>query len=307
MRRLAAAALAAALSLTACASDAPDKPKAARATTTSSSTSTSLAPTTTTTLPPPDFSATTSDDPGTAAAAITRAEAATLDPATPPDVVRKAALALQLAYRKIGHLELAREQAVSAALPDDAARQALANNVAATRFLIMLTGNSKPREAPPAEWQIVAPAPVDELLGYYNAAAATTGVPWNILAAVHLVETKIGRIRGVSSAGAQGPMQFMPATWKAYGQGDIMSNRDAIAAAARYLKANGAPERLDDALWRYNHSKHYVEAIKAYARRMAANERAFYAYHQWQVLYRTAGGVLLLPEGWPAIPAQLVA
>ncbi len=253
--------------------------------------------------PAPDFSASTSDDPAAAASAIAAAETATLDPATDPVALGEAAYALQLGYRKIAQLPVEREYAVSAAIPDGPLRRALADNVAAARHLFALTGTSAAAVAPPAHWQIVAPAPLDELVGYYNAGAATTRVQWSILAAVHLVETKLGRIRGTSSAGAQGPMQFMPRTWAAYGQGDINSNRDAIAAAARYLSANGAPERLDDALFRYNHSTHYVEAIKAYAHRMAADERSFRGYHAWQVLYRTAGGVLVLPEGYPTSAA----
>ncbi len=152
----------------------------------------------------------------------------------------------------------------------------------------------------------MAPAPAEELLGYYQSSAATTRVPWEVLAAVHFVETRLGRINGTSSAGALGPMQFLPGTWAAYGQGDIHSNRDAIAAAARYLQANGAPERLNDAIFRYNHSSHYVEAIRAYAARLAADPRAFRQYHEWQVLYRSAQGVLMLPENWPSVPAVLV-
>jgi membrane-bound lytic murein transglycosylase B len=63
-------------------------------------------------------------------------------------------------------------------------------------------------------------------------------VPWQYLAAVNFVETKFGRIRGTSIAGAQGPMQFLPSNWKQYGKGgDINSDRDAIAAAARFLQA----------------------------------------------------------------------
>ncbi len=306
MRKLLISALTATMVLTACARDTPEKRVAKRAAATTSSTSTTTS-TTTTLPPPPDFSASTSDDATAAAAAIARAEAATLDPATPPAVLHAAAQALQVGYRKLAKLDVAREYAVSAALPDEPTRHALANNVAAARYLFALGGTSPARPAPPADWTIVPPAPAAELLGYYRDAAATTRVPWEILAAVHFIETKFGRVRGASSAGALGPMQFLPATWKAYGQGDINSNRDAIAAAARYLQANGAPERLDDALWRYNHSTKYVEAIKAYARRMVANERAFIGYHAWQVLYRTAGGTLLLPEGWPATPAQLVA
>jgi len=69
---------------------------------------------------------------------------------------------------------------------------------------------------------IVAPPPADELLGHYRAAGDEFGVDWTYLAAIHLVETRMGRIRGTSTAGAHGPMQFMPATWDAYGEGDVI-------------------------------------------------------------------------------------
>jgi len=274
-------------------------------------TTTTAAPTSTTTSttippappPPRTFANASSDNATLAAADIAAAELATLDPATGPEELHNAAVAGQLAYRRIAQRDVSFEQAIAAALPTDAIRLALAYNVAASRHLIALSGNSAPKETPPAAWRIVSPAPTGELLGYYKEASATTGVPWSILAAVNFVETRLGRVRGTSSAGAQGPMQFMPATWAAYGQGDIYSIRDSIAAAARYLKANGAPERLDDAIWRYNHSKHYVEAIKAYANRIALDERAFRGYYEWEVLYRTAGGLLILPIGWPDVPA----
>ena len=59
-------------------------------------------------------------------------------------------------------------------------------------------------------WRIVRPAPADELLDAYRDAEAEFGIPWRYLAAINLVETGLGRIRGTSIAGAQGPMQFMP-------------------------------------------------------------------------------------------------
>src|SRR5258706_13422256 len=70
--------------------------------------------------------------------------------------------------------------------------------------------NSIPTRLP--DWRIVAAAPITELMGYYKEAEATFGVPWPYLAGIHLVETRMGPIRRPSSAGAQGPMQFMPAT-----------------------------------------------------------------------------------------------
>ena len=93
-------------------------------------------------------------------------------------------------------------------------------------------------------------------------------------------------------------MQFMPATWKAYGEGDINSNRDAIRAAARYLKRNGAPDNMRNALWNYNHDYRYVDAVTLYAEVMRSNERMYRSYHGWQVYYLTSSGDVWLPEGW---------
>ncbi|MGH2378573.1 MAG: lytic transglycosylase domain-containing protein [Candidatus Limnocylindria bacterium] len=147
-------------------------------------------------------------------------------------------------------------------------------------------------------WRIVDPAPIGELLGYYQAAEAEFGVHWSYLASIHLIETRMGRIRGLSTAGAQGPMQFIPSTWAAYGEGDINSNKDAIRAAARYLKANGAPGDMVRAIWHYNHSYKYVRAVIHYADVMRADPAAYRGYHQWQVYYLTTFGDVLLPVGY---------
>jgi membrane-bound lytic murein transglycosylase B len=148
-------------------------------------------------------------------------------------------------------------------------------------------------------WRIVAPAPAAELLADYQAAAAETGVPWEYLAAINLVETYMGRIRGTSTAGAQGPMQFLPSSWSSYGQGgDINSDHDAIMAAARLLRAGGAPDRMPAALLRYNPSSHYVAAVSDYARAMEANSRSYLGFYGWQVYYPTSRGDVLLPVGY---------
>ncbi len=293
----------------ACSSSEPSK-KAAPTTRKPAATTSTVAPTTTTAAPAPrTFSNATADDPSLAAADIAAAEVATLDTATSPVELHNAAVALQLAYRRISLRDASVEQAIAAALPDtvipkEVLRQALAFNVAAGRHLIALGGKSAPKDAPPAEWRIIAPVPNDELIAHYQAASLETKVPWPILAAVNFVETRLGRVAGVSSAGAQGPMQFLPSTWAAYGKGDINSVKDSIAAAARYLQLNGAPERMDDALWRYNHSSHYVEAIKAYANRISLDVNSFRGYYNWQVTYRTKAGLLILPVGWPQVPAM---
>ena len=156
----------------------------------------------------------------------------------------------------------------------------------------------KPRTSLPP-WRIVEPAPADELLGHYKAAEAEFGVPWYYLASINLVESRMGRIRGTSEAGAQGPMQFLPSTWSQYGAGgDINSYKDAIAAAARYLKRNGAPDDMRNAVWNYNHSYLYVDAVLAYGDRMKADEAAYRSYYHWQVYYVTTAGDVWLPVGY---------
>lgn len=148
------------------------------------------------------------------------------------------------------------------------------------------------------EWRIVRPAPAAMLLRAYRRAAAEFNIEWEYLAAINLVETRMGRIRGKSTAGAQGPMQFMPATWDAYGRGDINDPQDAITAAARYLAASGAPGDMDGALWSYNHSDNYVAAISDYAEVLRADPRAYRGYYHWQVYYVTRDGDVHLPEGY---------
>ena len=150
----------------------------------------------------------------------------------------------------------------------------------------------------PAAWRIVDPAPLDDLVRFYRDAETEFGVPWSYLASIHLVETRMGRIRGTSVAGAQGPMQFMPGTWAAYGEGDVNSDRDAIRAAARYLKANGAPANMPNALFRYNNSQRYVRAVTAYAEVMRSEPDAYRGYYGWQVYYLTTKGDILLPVGY---------
>jgi len=150
----------------------------------------------------------------------------------------------------------------------------------------------------PTAWRIVEPAPLEDLARFYRDAETEFGVPWSYLASIHLVETRMGRIRGKSVAGAQGPMQFMPGTWAAYGEGDVNSDRDAIRAAARYLRANGAPANMANALFRYNNSERYVRAVTAYAEVMRAEPDAYRGYYGWQVYYLTTKGDILLPVGY---------
>jgi len=106
------------------------------------------------------------------------------------------------------------------------------------------------------------------LLPVYKAAAAQYGVPWQILAAINEIETDFGNVQSVSTAGAVGWMQFMPATWLQYGvdalnagYADPYNPVDAIFAAARYLRAAGAATDLHAAILAYNHSEEYVSSV----------------------------------------------
>jgi membrane-bound lytic murein transglycosylase B len=106
------------------------------------------------------------------------------------------------------------------------------------------------------------------LLPIYQAAAVQYGVPWQILAAINEIETNYGTDQSVSTAGAVGWMQFMPATWIQYGvdalnagYADPYNPVDAIFAAARYLRAAGAATNLHAAILAYNHSEEYVQSV----------------------------------------------
>jgi hypothetical protein len=221
-------------------------------------------------------------------------ETALRSPATPTGDIPALARRQQAAYRALSARPAALPR-VLARLPEPLRPIAQANVDAGAELRAM----TKPKsDLPP--WKIIPPPSAEVLTGYYKEAEAKFGVPWAYLASVHLVETRMGRIRGTSTAGAQGPMQFLPATWKAYGMGgDINDPRDAIFGAANYLKANGgAAGRMDNALFRYNNSNRYVRAVTLYAQQIEGDARAYLAYHGWQVYYITPWGDLWLEEGY---------
>ena len=111
------------------------------------------------------------------------------------------------------------------------------------------------------------------LLPIYQAAGIQYGIRWEVLAAINEIETDYGRNLNVSSAGAVGWMQFMPATWRMYGvdankdgRKDPYNPVDAIFAAARYLRAAGAADDLKRAIFAYNHADWYVDSVLLRAR-----------------------------------------
>ena len=140
-----------------------------------------------------------------------------------------------------------------------------------------------PRKGPLHHLHLVPPLPAGALLADYRRAQARFHVRWQTLAAVNLIESALGRVVNRSSAGAQGPMQFMPATWRAYGLGgNVHSARDAILGAANYLHRSGAPGDERRALFAYNRSTLYVDAVLAYARVMTLDPLGFARYYAWE-------------------------
>lgn len=229
-------------------------------------------------------------------------ERALRDPSSSEEVLAAAAHRQQAAYRTLGrHPEwdpIARPR-----IPPDLL-ESYDLNIDARRNLSALGESSGLGDTLPA-WRIVAPAPAEELLGYYREAEAASGVPWAHLAAINLIETGFGRIAGTSTAGAQGPMQFMPGTWAQYGAGgDIHAPRDSILAAGRFLAAQGFAADRDNAVFRYNNSDRYVRAVNDYAAVLAADPAMLHAYHRWEVYYVTTAGDVLLPVGY-AEPARI--
>lgn len=146
--------------------------------------------------------------------------------------------------------------------------RAAGNKSATAKTTAKTTAKAK---QPRAARRVAVGRPGSYLDLYRRSAAVCPGLSWTVLAAIGQVESSHGRNNGPSSAGAQGPMQFMPATWKAYGVdgdgdgvADIWSPYDAVPSAANYLCANGAGQggkKLEKAIWFYNHSWSYVSKV----------------------------------------------
>jgi Transglycosylase SLT domain len=234
-----------------------------------------------------------------AATRITEVERALRDPKSSPGRLPALGWEQQAMYRVLAANDTWADR-VLASVPDDV-EIVVAANLASNASIATLVD---PPESLPAAWRIVAPPPPEALLGYYREAEAASNIPWSYLAAINLVETRMGRIAGDSTAGAQGPMQFIPSSWEAFGEGgDVRDPRDAILAAGRYLAAAGGPDDMRAAIFAYNHADAYVAAVTGYASVMAADERSYLGYYHWQVTYRTVDGLHLLPEGYPEVAA----
>jgi membrane-bound lytic murein transglycosylase B len=199
---------------------------------------------------------------------------------TPPALSRWA-LYQQRVYRLLAR-DGGLARATLARLPRSVAAGAR-DSVAALRELFALTPPTRRRR-----FRTGPALPAGVLRDYYGEAERRFGVGWHVLAAVNMVETQFNRLRSDSTAGAQGPMQFLPATWRAYGLGgNVHDPHDAILGAASYLRASAAPRSYRRALYAYNHSSGYARAVLRLARRMARSPRAYVAYHAWQAFVRT--------------------
>src|SRR3954453_5784858 len=106
------------------------------------------------------------------------------------------------------------------------------------------------------------------LLPIYQSCGTEYGIPWQVLASINKIETAFGTNLNVSSAGAEGWMQFIPSTWAAYGvdanndgKKDPYNPVDAICAAARYLRAAGGDKDIRQAILAYNHADWYADEV----------------------------------------------
>ncbi len=299
--------------LVGCSDDAPTDARSPDTTTTSdtttsgdtvpSSVTTPSSDTTTTggastdTSNPPARLATELDAAGFAAR-LSADHATMVDAAAGPDERERAGVDYQLVLRQLaGRADL--DEDVLAAV-DPTARPAIERTVRARQFLQQRSATRPPVPLPdelPA-WTIREPEPVDVLLAHYAEAEQLTGIAWYWLAAIHLQETRMGRIEGVSTAGAVGPMQFLPTTWEVCCTGDPTVTRDAIIGAATYLAHSGGPDDMAAALYQYNPNDGYVAVVTAYAESLRDEPELYTGYHAFQVFFATAAGTVRLPIGY---------
>jgi plastocyanin len=231
-------------------------------------------------------------DPAELAAQLEQAQAVIDTPSSSSDEISAVGRLEQLIYRRL------------AVHPDlrDPTYALLSGDVATTRAVVdavaELISAARPQPAFP-DWTVSPGAPATTLLSFYQEGERETGIPWQYLAAINLLETRFGRIHVPATAPAQGPMQFLAGTWATYGQGNIDDDRDAILAAARLLSANGGPTHMASALRSYNSQSAWNAAVQAFAHQMMQDPRTYDALYGWQVIYPKGDGAFIIPIGYP--------
>lgn len=235
-------------------------------------------------------------EPAELAALLSGVEAALRAAHTPAGALPRLGHQQQVIYRVLSH-EPERSAAVLALL-EPRWRGVAERHLAARRAFLAMHRSGGLSQLP--AWRIQAPEPAERLLAHYRKAAAATGIDWEVLAAINLVETGMGRIDGVSVANAQGPMQFLPTTWAqaGVGAGDIRDPHDAIQAAARYLVRRGGLADIRQGLLGYNNSPHYGQAVLHYAALLRDDPRAFTGLYHWEIHVHSVAGDLWLPVGY---------
>jgi hypothetical protein len=173
-------------------------------------------------------------------------------------------------------------------------RRILLAGLATAALLVVLwieafsdSGDSVADDAPIGDWPTSAAAeadvPPDLLRTYQEAATNCPGLPWPVVAAIGKAETDHNRAPGTSSAGAVGPMQFLPESWELFqadgdgdGDAEIEDEDDAIAGAVRLLCAGGGedPATLQAAIFTYNQSDEYVADVIEIAKSYTTGEIA---------------------------------
>ena len=234
---------------------------------------------------------------------LSESHATMVDTTATADERERAGIDHQLVLRALADRPELDEEVLAAL--DPAARPAVERVVRARQFL-QARSATRPPQPPPDElpaWTISEPEPIETLLAHYAEAEQLTGVGWNWLAAIHLQETRMGRIQGVSSADAVGPMQFLPETWARCCSGDPTVTRDAIIGAATYLAQSGAPADMAAALYEYNPNDGYVAVVTAYAESLREEPELYTGYHAFQVFFGSSAGTVRLPIGYShAVP-----
>ena len=167
-------------------------------------------------------------------------------------------------------------------------------SAASAPFLPELTPNPSGSVALPFDLSSPPSSPAElsygQLLGIWQSAGSTYGIPWQVLAAINKVESNFGRNMGPSSAGAIGWMQFMPDTWFRWGtdaNGDGVADpwnpNDAILSAARYLAAAGGTTDLYRGVYAYNHADWYVKEVLDLANLYGSSDGVAFSLDRLQV------------------------